>query len=111
MLPEEKLNINLKDFTREIFLQHLDNNKVKRFYETGVEEINEEGVVVRKNGRKRTIKCDTVITAFGIKPDKKFIEELKEIVPETYVVGDANKTGLIGDATNSAYYACMSIDA
>ncbi len=111
MLPEEKLNINLKDFTKEIFIQHLDNNKVKRFYETGVEEINEEGVVVKKNGRKRTIKCDTVITAFGIRPDKKFVEELKEIVPETYVVGDAYKTGLIGDATNSAYYACMSIDA
>ena len=57
-----------------------------------------------------------VTVAYGKLTEKltnmeRSIEELKEIVPETYVVGDANKTGLIGDATNSAYYACMSIDA
>jgi hypothetical protein len=39
------------------------------------------------------------------------ISELKEIVPETYVIGDARRVGVVGDATNSAYFACMQIDS
>ena len=111
VLPEDQLYTNMKDFTLPIFKMHLDDGKVKRLYETAVQEITEKGVVVKKNGRKRTIECDTVITAFGLKKNDALIAELKEIVPETYVIGDARKVGLVGDATNSAYYACMSIDS
>ncbi len=111
MMPEDKLYSKLKDFQLPAFIQHLEDNGVERIYEAAVQEINEDGVVIKKNGRKRTLKCDTVITAFGLRADRKLIEELKDIVPETYVVGDADKSGLIGDATNSAYFACLEIDA
>ena len=111
ILPEDRLYTTMKDFTLPIFKDLLDENGVRRLYETAVEEITEKGVVVRKNGRKRTIACDTVVTAFGLKKNDARIEELREIVPETYVIGDARKVGVVGDATNSAYYACMQIDS
>ena len=97
---------------RGALIKKLDAYEVTRYGSCAVKEITAQGVRVTKpDGSEELLECDTVITAFGIRPDKKFVEELKEIVPETYVVGDAYKTGLIGDATNSAYYACMSIDA
>ena len=55
--------------------------------------------------------CDTVVNAFGLKKDEAMIAALKDAVPETYVVGDARKIGLIGDATCSAFDACLEIDA
>ena len=38
------------------------------------------------------------------------IEALASVVPETYIIGDAHKIGIIGDATNDAYRVCLQID-
>lgn len=111
LLTEEQLYGGMKDFTRPVFMQRLEENGVKRMYEVAVKEITDKGVVVsHKDGTEQLLEADTVVTAFGIKPDQALISQLKEIIPETYIIGDAHKVGLIGDATNNAWRICLDID-
>ena len=111
-LTFEQLRKNVNIFTEAIFNRRLDEGGVKRLCGTSVIEINDKGVLVQlPGGTEKLLEADTVITSFGLKPNAKLIEELSDVVPVTYVIGDAEKVGLIGGATNSAYRVCLDIDS
>ena len=61
------------------------------------------------DGKEELLEADTVILAFGLKADQAELEALSSVVPETYIIGDAHKIGIIGDATNDAYRICLEI--
>ena len=111
-LTYEQLRKNTNIFTEAIFNQRLEESGVKRLCGTSVLEISDKGVLVQMpGGSEKLLEADTVITSFGLRPNTKLIEELSDVVPVTYVIGDAEKVGLIGGATNSAYRVCLDIDA
>ena len=110
-LSEAALYKNMKDFTLPIFLKQLRDNHVKCLYEADVLEITGKGVRIRTaDGSETLLEADTVITAFGLKADREQIEALKDVVADTYVIGDAHRIGVIGDATNDAYRICLDIE-
>ena len=110
MRPQDQLYKNLKDFTLPIFLKLLRDNGVDTRYETAVQEITDKGVLVKgPDGKEELLEADTVILAFGLKADQAELEALSSVVPETYIIGDAHKIGIIGDATNDAYRICLEI--
>lgn len=110
-LSEGELHKNMKDFTLPIFLKQLRDNHVGMRYETAVREIRKDGVLVQgPGGEEELLPCDTVITAFGIRAPRAELDSLRDLVPETYVIGDARKVGVIGDATNDAWRVCMEIE-
>ena len=110
ILPEEELHKNISDFNLPIFLKRLKENRVELRCETSVKEIGPRGVLVARNGREEWLEADTVVAAFGIRADKAELDSLRDLVPETYVIGDAHKVGVIGDATNDAWRVCMQIE-
>jgi 2,4-dienoyl-CoA reductase (NADPH2) len=68
---------------------------------TGVkyEEITGKGLVVKsKDGNKKLIKADTVITALPLLPDTELFNRLKGKAKEVYAIGDAKEPHLIVDA-------------
>ncbi len=110
ILPEEELHKNISDFNLPIFLKRLKENRVELRCETSVKEIGPRGVLVARNGMEEWLEADTVVAAFGIRADKAELDSLRDLVPETYVIGDAHKVGVIGDATNDAWRVCMQIE-
>ena len=110
ILPEEELHKNISDFNLPIFLKRLKENRVELRCETSVKEIGPRGVLVARNGMEEWLEADTVVAAFGIRADKAELDSLRDLVPETYVIGDAHKMGVIGDATNDAWRVCMQIE-
>ena len=112
-LPEAELHRTMKDFTLPIFLKRMKESGAEVLYETSVREIGAEGVLLRddQSGREWTVPCDTVVIALGLRADREEIDALRDIVPETYVIGDARKVGVIGDATGDAYRVCLEIDS
>ena len=111
LLPEEELHKNISEFNLPIFLKLLRENGVDSRYETAVLEIGEKGVRVRAgDGTEEWLEADTVIAAFGIRADRAELEALSDLVPETYIIGDAHKVGVIGDATNDAWRVCLQIE-
>ncbi|MBR3555167.1 MAG: FAD-dependent oxidoreductase [Oscillospiraceae bacterium] len=110
ILPEEELHKNVSEFNLPILLKRLKENGVGLRYETAVKEIGPRGVLVSCGGREEWLEADTVVAAFGIRADKAELETLRDLVPETYVIGDAHKVGVIGDATGDAWRVCMQIE-
>jgi 2,4-dienoyl-CoA reductase (NADPH2) len=63
------------------------------------ERITEEGLVVTtKEGEKRTIEADSIITALPLLPDTGLLSSLESKVPEIYQIGDCRESGLMHDA-------------
>jgi 2,4-dienoyl-CoA reductase-like NADH-dependent reductase (Old Yellow Enzyme family)/thioredoxin reductase len=63
---------------------------IKIFTSTEVEGISEQGVVVNKEGRKETWQgIDTVVMAVGIRSNNELAGEIKGMVKDLYVIGDA----------------------
>ncbi|MCL2409277.1 MAG: FAD-dependent oxidoreductase [Oscillospiraceae bacterium] len=109
-LTEDQFYSDMRHFSRPTLTRLLAENNVKLMPECAVQEFTNDGVTVRKaDGGEVKIPCDTAVIAFGLKPDKGMIDELNEIVPETYVIGDAIKAGVMGDAIGSAFWATREI--
>ena len=76
---------------------------------TKLVSIDEKGVVVEdKNGQKR-IDVDTVVLSMGVRPNNALADELEKAGVKCYAVGDADRGGTIGNATQSAFHTAMSI--
>jgi 2,4-dienoyl-CoA reductase-like NADH-dependent reductase (Old Yellow Enzyme family)/thioredoxin reductase len=72
-------------------------------------EITDNGVIFIQDGKEKFIKAHTVILSTGLKTDPKAIESFYGIVPDTYVIGDANKPRNVMDATREAYFIAKNI--
>ena len=110
MASEASLRKHMQGFTLPIFNKYLDDYGVKALYETKVKEITGQGVIVEyANGETELLEADTVVIALGLRPNARLIDELNSVVPETYIIGDAHKVGVIGDATNEAWRVAIEI--
>ncbi len=110
MIPEDEFYADLIFFSKPLLKKYLAENNVKLMGECTVQEFASDGVVVKKaDGSTEKLPCDTAVTAFGVTPDKALVSALSDIVPETYVIGDAEKVGVIGDAIGQAYWYCKDI--
>ena len=110
MLPEEQFYNDSAHFSKPTIARLLAENNVKLMPECTVAEFAPDGVVVKDAGGKETkLPCDTAVTAFGVDPDKETVAALSELVNETYIIGDAEKAGQIGDAISSAFWLTRGI--
>jgi 2,4-dienoyl-CoA reductase (NADPH2) len=95
--------------TRWTMLDDLERCAVNVMDKTKVCSINDEGVIVEADGEEKTVKADTVILAVGVKREAGLYEELKERVPEIYVIGDAESPQKALEAIHSAFDTAVKI--
>ena len=70
------------------------------------EEMHKDVTVVEKH-----LEADTIISAFGMRPNTKLADQLKEKYPmKTRVIGDCYKLGKIGEAVREGFFAASSLD-
>jgi len=64
-----------------------------------IHEINDSGIsITTKEGEKKTLAADTILTALPLKPNTAIYENLKDSAAEVYSIGDCKNPGLIVDA-------------
>ena len=66
-------------------------------------------IVITKEGERKTIEVDTIVLAAGAIPEQKLYGELKEKVPETYLVGDCVEPRTIREAIADGYRIGLKI--
>jgi 2,4-dienoyl-CoA reductase-like NADH-dependent reductase (Old Yellow Enzyme family)/thioredoxin reductase len=74
--------------------------------------VTEEGIeVVNRSKTREFIAADTVVYAVGMKPDRKMIEELRNLLGTmpVYEIGDCSSVGKVYDAVRQAFVVAMSI--
>jgi 2,4-dienoyl-CoA reductase (NADPH2) len=63
------------------------------------ERITDEGLVVTtKEGERKTLEADSIITSLPLLPDAGLLSSLEDKVPEIYHIGDCRESGLMHDA-------------
>ncbi|MFQ8661969.1 MAG: NADH:flavin oxidoreductase, partial [Clostridia bacterium] len=73
-------------------------------------EFNNDGIVYQKDGQEIACKAETIIRAFGMKPNRKLAEEIRSAYPtKTRIVGDSEKIGKVANAIRDGFYAAMSL--
>ena len=109
MLPECGKDVF---FINKITLfNQLAANNVRLMTSTKVVSVETDGLTVEKeDGTTEKISADTVISAFGMRPDLTAVEAVKaKYHTKTRVVGDSNRLGKIGEAIRDGFYAATSL--
>lgn len=109
MLPEMGKDVF---FINKISLfNKLAQNHVQLMTNTKVVVIDETGLTVEESGVEKHLEADTIISAFGMRPNTKLADQLKEKYPmKTRVIGDCYKLGKIGEAVREGFFAASSLD-
>lgn len=83
---------------------------IKTLTNTACLEILEHSVRVRlEDGNEELIDCGNVIIATGLKSKKTLAHSFYGIVPETYLLGDCKKVGIVKNATEDAFFFTTNI--
>jgi 2,4-dienoyl-CoA reductase-like NADH-dependent reductase (Old Yellow Enzyme family)/thioredoxin reductase len=80
---------NVGWFLKWYLKESLINYGVYLYPGTKVHSISDRGVTVIDESQVFFLKADTVVVAAGAEAQNKLAEQLKEVVPEIYTVGDA----------------------
>ena len=108
-LPGSELCRDVMDLVRNCAVGLIDELGIKTSYSCKVKRITDKGVEVETaDGEIKLLEADTVITAFGLKPDP-VAEELSGIITRTYVVGDGTQVGHIYNANTDAFNYTVGI--
>jgi 2,4-dienoyl-CoA reductase-like NADH-dependent reductase (Old Yellow Enzyme family)/thioredoxin reductase len=87
-----------------------DNENIKTYTGAHIDGITSEAVtVIEEDGKKTSIKTDTIVLAVGLDSDRETGRELEDIAPWFREIGDCRKVGRILAATRDAYWAAMDI--
>ena len=68
-----------------------------------VTKINPDSVEYDHKGEKEEVHADTIIAALGLKARRGIVDELKDVCPETYVIGDAVRGRKLFQCTHEAW--------
>ena len=112
MKPE--IAADLDPYGKPMLLKELKNHEVTMLKNAAIQEFLKDGVTykdVTKEGTElKTLDgFDSVVLALGTRSHNPLEDELKGIVEEIHVIGDAKKAGKVYAATHEAVEVAMSI--
>lgn len=89
----------------------LDRYGVKKLTSHKVLSFEPSGVKVQTaDGSETLIEADTIINAFGMRPNTKIADEISSKYPiKTRCIGDSVSIGKVGQAVRSGFFAAQSI--
>ncbi len=98
--PQEQIGEGLLEtFIKPWLLLWLDEKGVKIIPEVKYEEINKEGLVITtKDGKRQTLKADSIVTAMPMKPNTAIQEKMRNKAKEVFTIGDSREPKYIVDA-------------
>lgn len=111
MIPVDDFAKEIVKFTRNMLMHLLKEHGVKLVGEQKVTAFTDKGVATAgKDWKDYFYDCDTIVTAFGLRPNDEYLQEFMTLAPEVYPVGDVwygEKS--IGSANLTAFNFSMDI--
>lgn len=109
MVPADEFAHGMTHITRGMLVSLLETNEnITCVGDTTVLSIDDDGVHVGdKNWKTSVIEADYVVNALGLKPLP--VSQYVELIPEVYVVGDANGIGNIYKANQTGFDWAMAL--
>ncbi len=107
MLPQ--IMNGCSDCDHIVYGDMIKEKHIDVFTSCRVTEINGQGVVFEKAGRKQTVAADHVFLATGMKANRALYDQLLEKGIRAFNVGDNQIPGKIYDAIHSGYKAGLNV--
>jgi 2,4-dienoyl-CoA reductase (NADPH2) len=86
-------------FLKPYLFYWLEDHGVEIIPEVQYKEITRQGLTITtKNGARRVINADTIVTALPLKPNTGLLKKMEGMAKEVYAIGDTRQPGLIFDA-------------
>ena len=80
-------------------LHWLEDKGVEMLAGVKLDEVTNKGLVITdKDGQKRLLEANTIITALPLRPNTELYDKVKDSAPEAYLIGDSKQPGLVVDA-------------
>ena len=109
-IPVADFASGISDLTRKMLFALLNDNHVRLVGDHLIRSIGENEVLIEgTNWEYETLPADFVVEALGMKNNRLLADRFVELIPEVYVVGDADEVGNINRATLTAYNRCINI--
>lgn len=106
----EKIAAKMLLDNRNPLMYRLAEHNVEILTSHKITAITSDGIrAVDQEGKEVLIAADTVISAFGTRPNRKLADRIAEKYPTTSVIGDCNKIGQVGDAVRAGFFAAWGI--
>lgn len=61
------------------------------------------------DGTEQNYSCDWVVMAAGMRPNNDTVDELRRLVPESYIIGDCHTAATVLKAVREGYDAAVDI--
>jgi 2,4-dienoyl-CoA reductase-like NADH-dependent reductase (Old Yellow Enzyme family)/thioredoxin reductase len=101
---------NMKDIPRQELLKRLKDKGIGIIINSKAIGIEKGKVIIKdKNGVKKELVADSVISAVGNVPTNSFYNSFTDSVKEIYLVGDTKGPGNLGEALRSATEVVLKI--
>lgn len=104
MIPSESFAHEATPHTRGMLLALLEQYGVKKIGDSKVCTFSEKGVEIEdRNWKRQILEADDIVTAFGMKKNDALYQEIKELLPEVYAIGDCDIVRNIKRANQQAF--------
>lgn len=104
MIPARDFIKNKFYIIRNSILAEAEKAGVKMIGDSKVLKFDREGVYVDCLGKEKMIPADSIVLAFGTKPENGIYDEIYPLKPlNIYKIGDCNKVANIMNAVQSGY--------
>ena len=109
-IPVADFASGMSIITRKMLIALLSDNNVRLIGDHFIRSIGEKSVLVEgRNWEYEELPADFVVEALGMKPNRAIADRFVELIPDVFVVGDADEVGNIKRATLTAYNRCCVI--
>ena len=83
-----RIGMQLESMTRKVLLKTMREKNVQIHTGCSLKVIEENGIVMNKNGKESSIEAERVVIAIGCRSDDTFYNAIKDLKYEVYRIGD-----------------------
>jgi pyruvate/2-oxoglutarate dehydrogenase complex dihydrolipoamide dehydrogenase (E3) component len=103
----DKICGDLGPLNRVNVLERIDGSSIKIMLKTGILELNDEGIVISRDGKEEVLKPpDAIVVATGAKPNPGSVEGFEGHI---HYIGDCNRVGNAMDAIHDAFHIAVNL--
>lgn len=89
---------------KALLVKRLTDQGTKILTETTLVSVQKDSITVKDaQGESKTIPCDAVVLAMGVRSDRSLREEFEQSFDRVILIGDSEKPGQIREALHTAY--------
>lgn len=105
----KRFGIEFGGSIRKLILNDIRKAGITMISEVVYKSISKDGLIFNKNGEEHLINAENFIVAIGYEPYTDLYNEVKNGIPETYIIGDAKEPRSIFESVHEGFEISLTV--